>query len=202
MLLKLPVWCVLLAGAVVCASRLPPLAAFAVWAVVMGGLCLLGVYLISRQPLETATRAGLVGYLVAHWGWRAGGGRLPGAAMISWLVWLVVGGAAMGIYHGRGDIWRCLLVLSWLVLTLALMYLLGQMIIAQCELSFRPNGLFKLAAALVLILIASIGLSLVRQPWAQSMALAIAGGPVVVVGGGYGLFVLLIFTVGRNARWN
>jgi hypothetical protein len=36
----------------------------------------------------------------------------------------------------------------------------------------------------------------------MSLALAIAGGPPLFVVGGYGLFLVVMLTVGRNARWN
>jgi hypothetical protein len=37
---------------------------------------------------------------------------------------------------------------------------------------------------------------------AARRALLIAGGPPLFIGVGYGLFVLVLLTAGKNARWN
>jgi len=40
------------------------------------------------------------------------------------------------------------------------------------------------------------------SPNAKRLALLIGGGPPLFIGVGYGLFLLVMLTAGRHARWN
>src|SRR3989442_716250 len=66
--------------------------------------------------------------------------------------------------------------------------------------SGTARSVVKVTAVLTLMLVASIALSVFGNSVATtSLALAIAGGPPLLVGGGYGLFLVVMLTVGRNA---
>ena len=77
----------------------------------------------------------------------------------------------------------------------ALMYLIK---VASTRLHrFRPlAGPFT---ALLGMIALSVALATFGHPWG---ALAIAAGPIVVLGGGYGLFLAVVLLTGKNARWN
>ncbi len=189
---------IVVAGAVAVGVAMPMWPAIGVWAVAALLLCILGAALIASQPLNTPTFAGLIGSVMTRRGFRVGDGRLPPAVLVSWLYWIALGSAAIAIVHHRADVWLTLLVLSWLVLTLGLMFIAGQIIVAS-KAGRVPGSLGKLAGFLTLLLLASGGLAAVGH---TGIALTLAGIPIALIGGGYGLFVLLIVTVGRNARWN
>lgn len=189
---------IVVGGAVAVGVALPMWPAIGVWAGAALVLCILGAALIASQPLSTPTFAGLIGSIFTRRGFRVGGGRLPPAVLVSWLYWIVLGSAAIAIVHHRRDVWMILLLLSWLILTLGLMFIAGQVIIASRS-GRVPGSLSKLAGVLTLLLLASGGLAAAGH---AGIALLLAGIPIALIGGGYGLFVLLIVTVGRNARWN
>ena len=201
MVRMLLIWALLVAGAVMCARQFPIMPAIGVWSAIAAGLCILGSLLIARQPLGRATTAGMIGGSVVRFGYRVGRGKLPAAVAISWFFWVVVGSATIGIYNYRHDLWACLLLLAWLVDGLALAYIVRIMLTAHGN-GRIPPSLIKVTAVIALILIGSIVLNAVGTPWSQRSALLLAGGPTLLVGGGYGLFVLVILTVGKNARWN
>lgn len=189
---------VVFAGAVACGMLLPLWPAIGVWAGIALVLCVLGAVLIASQPMGTPTLAGLIGSSVTRYGYRVGDGRLPFAVAVSWFFWIVVGSAAIAIVHHRVEFWSILLLLTWLVLALALAYIIGQVVVASKS-GRVPGSLVRITVVLALLLIVSAGLAAGGH---RGFALAVAGIPVAIVGGGYGLFVLLILTVGRNARWN
>jgi hypothetical protein len=96
------------------------------------------------------------------------------------------------------------MVLAWAADTAALLYVLGVWLR-----SHAPTGaglgsnLLSMAAVLMLMLVVSgILWFAVSLPGAKRLALMIAGGPPLLIGGGYGLFLLFVLTFGRNVRWN
>ncbi|HYD02052.1 MAG TPA: hypothetical protein VEB22_12565 [Phycisphaerales bacterium] len=203
-------WCALVACAAAMGVKLQVWTAVCLWVALAALLCAAGALLIRSQPVGTPTMFGRIGYLVTHFGFRAGHGRLPFAAAVSWCVWSVV---------GLGAIWVAVtwwtpivgaMALSWVVDVLALLFLWG--IVLQNRprpgaggppAQRAPGAVVKLSGLGVAVLTVSAALWwLVGTPAAQFAALAIAAGPLVVVGGGYGLFMLALLTVGRNVRWN
>ncbi|HZW07601.1 MAG TPA: hypothetical protein VFF65_10800, partial [Phycisphaerales bacterium] len=90
-LLNLLAWSALLIGAGALGARLPIALAIPAWVAAAGVLCAAGALLIKSQPPGKPTMGGRTGYLVTHFGFRAGQGRLASAAAISWGVWTVVG---------------------------------------------------------------------------------------------------------------
>ena len=77
------------------------------------------------------------------------------------------------------------------------MYLLGT--ITQATPGSRVGSLWKLVAVITGVICASVGLYLGGQTTA---ALIVGGGPPAVIGGVFGLVLLIFATVGRNTRWN
>ena len=180
----------------------PASMALAAWAGFALMACLIGALLIWLQPTGQSTLLGRLGYAVTHWGFRAGHGRLPFAVGISWLVWMGVGGAAIGIVHGRHNWQLILAIIGWTIDGAMLMYLLGMLLRNR-----SANGGFQLSLSKGALVFASmLGVSLGMwhwggEPW-RNMAVMIALGPPVAIGGVYGLFLLLILLMGKKVRWN
>jgi hypothetical protein len=102
----------------------------------------------------------------------------------------------------RTIVLMALLALAWLIDGGVLLRCLG-LLATSTNRPHLARSLAPLVGVLAGILTASIGLvTLTDSPYAASTALLIAGGPPLVVGIGYGLFVLVFLTAGRNARWN
>ncbi|VTR94330.1 unnamed protein product [Gemmata massiliana] len=190
------------AAAVTCglATEFGPWPAALSWATVSAIGCSTGAFLLRTSEVGRITwRNHLAGYLIP-WGWRLNGGRLWPVPLISWAVWTAVGGAALLLQPVEEPpaIWaRVGLFTAWAIDTAVLMYLLGT--IAQATSRSRVGSLRKILAVIIGVLGASLGLYLGGFTTA---ALIVAGGPTLVIGGGFGLVVLIFVTVGRNTRWN
>jgi hypothetical protein len=170
------------------------------WASISLIACILGALAIASQPLGQATLPGRLGSAAVRWGFRASQGSLFGATLTSWLIWLVLGGLLLTLVRARGDLWYRLLILAWMVDFGALCYVVG------VWLSHRGSGgptLLAIAGVLLTLIVASAALWWgVGAPAARRAAVMVAGGPLLAIGVGYGLFLLIVLTVGRNARWN
>jgi hypothetical protein len=208
-------WAALVAAAVVVGVRQGPLFAYGEWAGIAAVLCAVGALLIRSQPMGKPTIAGRTGYTVVHFGFRAGQGKLLSAALISWMVWSLVGAAAIWIAQGwgaGGEALRAAMGATWCVNTLALMYIWGIMLRnrprggneTQADTRMRmPAPLLKLTGALGGLTVVSLVLWFaMATPAARLAALLLAAGPVVVVGGAYGLVLGVMMTAGKNVRWN
>lgn len=208
-------WAAMAAGAVMVGLRLGPLYAYAAWAGLALLLCAAGALLIRSQPMSKPTFRGRVGYQFVHFGFRASQGRLGSAALISWGVWCVVGTAAVWIVHGwsaGAELLRLAMGVTWCINTLALMYIWGIVLRnrprgggeTQADLRMRvPASLVKLTLAVGGLTAVSVVLWFVMgTPAARLAAVVIAAGPVVVVGGAYGLVLGVMLTAGKNVRWN
>jgi hypothetical protein len=177
----------------------PVRTALPLWVAASGVACTLGGLAIRSQPIGIVTWAGKLGSTVVQWGFRASNGRLIPAVLISWLVWVVLGAAVILMLKFRAERSQALLVLAWAVDAAALLYVIGVMLANRGS---RPGALVVVAGILVAMIAVSALLFRAGGPAATRLALVIAGGPPLVIGVGYGLFVLLMVTVGRNARWN
>ena len=184
------------------AGQLGPQAGTFVWAVATAGGCALGAVLLRTSPLGRVTwRNRAAGYLIP-WGWRLNRGRLWPITVVSWVVWLAIGAAVVLLRPGPAEVMpgvavRVGLFAAWAIDAAALVYLLGT--IRQATPGGRVGTLWKLVVAITLLIGASVGLYLGGLATA---ALVVGGGPPAVVGGGFGLVLLVLLTVGRNARWN
>jgi hypothetical protein len=173
------------------------------WTALTGALCALGGFAIASQPIGTPTSFGRLGASFVQWGFRASQGKLVPAVLISWLFWIVAGAAVILMTTWRGDRRQLLLALSWGVDALALLYVVGVILANRSPTGSTASSLVVLVAVLAGMIVSSLarwGMS--SSPTAMRTALFIAGGPPLLIGGGYALFVLLMMTVGRNARWN
>jgi hypothetical protein len=166
---------------------------------------------MHRQPPERVTAINvLAGYLLPF-GYQIGRGRLMPIVLTSWVIWVLVGIAAAlaasghrthaaDAPEGPSTVVSALLFLSWLVDGGVVLRLIG--ILAMRRRRPQPSILF-LVICLTALVAASIALTLLgRTAPYRALALALAGGPPLFVGGGYGLYVLFILVFCRKARWN
>jgi hypothetical protein len=95
-----------------------------------------------------------------------------------------------------------LLFIAWLIDGGVLLYAIGP-ISTSANKRHLLGTMAGVIAALVAMLAVSIGLvTMSDTPAAARWALAIAGGPPLLLGAAYGAFIVVILTAGRNARWN
>jgi hypothetical protein len=203
-LLNLVGWVVMGAVAAWVGRSFPLKTALLAWTALSGAMCAIGAFAIASQPIGTPTNFGRFGSLFVQWGFRAGQGRLIPAVLISWLFWVVAGAAVILMLSWRADRRQLLLALAWGVDALALLYVVGVILANKTPTSAAtPSSLLVIVAALVGMIAVSLALwGMSGSPGAMRTALLIAGGPPLQIGGGYALFVLMMLTVGRNARWN
>ena len=208
--LNLLVWSLIAAAAYAIGTRLPQPASHGAWAGAAALLCAAGALLIRSQPLGQATLAGRVGFFVVHFGFRAGQGKIAAAAVISWLVWVVVGCAVIWSTGSGFQLLRAAMALAWTINVLGLFYVWG-IVLRNRPRADNPNpepmrvpsSLSKLSTVVVtLIAVSAVLWWVFGTPAAQLAALLVAGGPLLVVGGGYGLVLLVMLTAGKNVRWN
>jgi hypothetical protein len=189
--------------AVCCGLFLDRWTALAAWCALTGLACGLGAMLLARQPLGVSTMAGRIGGRAVRWGYRVSGGRLGIAVLVSWLIWTILGAAVIGMVQHRSSLQHVLMILAWCVDAVAMLYVIGILLARWRPAGQMPGSLVKLATILGAMIVGSLVLWwVVRSEGARSTALLIAGGPPLVIGVAYGLFVVLIVTVGRRARWN
>jgi hypothetical protein len=121
--------------------------------------CTAGAILLRTSTIGRVTwRNRLAGYLIP-WGWRLNRGRLWPVAVISWVVWTAVCGAAV-LLRPEPDQpspgLRAALLAAWLVDAAALVYLLGT--VAQATPGSRVGSVWKLVAVTTGVLCSSVGL--------------------------------------------
>jgi hypothetical protein len=168
---------------------LPALGAITAVALV---LALLGAQLLRTSAIGKITwRNTAAGWLLPK-GWWLGSRQLPGMVMSSVAFTLLA--AAIGA-AADGNIW---LMIAWALNGVVLSYALGAFRQhASGSSGRRTTG--RLVAVIVLLVVAGLAVQLLGYP---RLAALVAGGPVTVVGGLYGGWLLMIVTMGRNARWN
>lgn len=201
MILLLALWAALGATLYTIASTHPPMDALTRWAVIIGVLCVLGGLAIRSQPIGEATIFGRFGGAFVRWGFRATHGKLLPSVVISWLVWLVLGAAAIWAFHARNDLQTLIITLGWATQMLALFYVAGLWLSnAGANASFRMKFV-SMAGVLLLMLAASVFLWFRSGEASRSLAVMIAAIPagIAIL---YGVFVAAMMIVGRNARWN
>jgi hypothetical protein len=204
-------------AAIACAAlarRFGPLKAIGLWAGLMAALCAGVAMILHRQTPEKVTPANYLAGFVLQWGYRVGRGKLPAIVVVSWAIWLLLGVAMVVSVHFRGfgqpaaqqqrrsTLVMVLLTVAWVIDGTVLLRIIGL-------LATGPNArhMLRSLGPVAAVLVGMIGSSIVlvaRTPSvnASRLALLIAGGPLLFVGVGYGLFVLVLLTAGKNARWN
>jgi hypothetical protein len=183
------------------ALSLPFATAIAAW---LGGValgCVLAALALHSQPVGVSTTVGKIGSLLLRWGYQAGHGKLPPVVAISWLVWALLGCAIISLMHFRVDNELQLITVAWVVDLLALLYILGVVLARRSGSMFR-NLLPVGATLLGMLVVSAVQWTHPLLPGGRHTALLIAVGPPLFIGAGYGLFLLVMLTAGRKARWN
>jgi hypothetical protein len=198
-------------------SALRPWPAVGAWTVGIGAVCVVTALLLSRQPMGRIGFINRAAGLVLPWGFRIGKGRLWPAVLTSWLIWSAVGAAVIALASGGVGAGgatdggsssfvtlRVLLFLSWLIDGGALLYVVGVAIVNRSGSGGMKASLLKVTSFLAVVLIASMVLTFTGSGSAArlSLALAISCGPPLLFGAGYGVFLGVMLTAGRKARWN
>ena len=191
----------IVAAAAVCywlAEQYGTTTASVIWAILMAVACGIGTLLLRTSQVSQVTwRNRLAGYLIP-WGWRLNRGLLWPIPVISWVVWMAIGAAAMLLRSGSESVvLRLALFAAWVVDASCVVFLLGSLL--QSSPGSRVAAVWKLLVFVVTLPVVSIALYLGGLTMA---ALAVGGGPPLVVGAAFGLFTLVLLTLGRNARWN
>ena len=191
--------------------------ALGVWTVVAGALCAAVAFLMQRQTPEKVTFVNYAAGVVLPWGYRIGRGKLVPIVVTSWAIWTLLGIAvAIAVVGRRGNASpeavalggersrtvMILLLLSWLIDGAVLLRMIG-VVATGTNRSHQLRSLAVPALVLVAMLASSIALVTMNpRPAAARTALLIAGGPPLLLGVAYAVFVVVMVTAGRNARWN
>jgi hypothetical protein len=185
MIVHLAMWLAMAALAATCGIQLNFPAALIAWAAFAVIACAGGALLIHRQPMGVATNGGLFGCGFVRWGFRAGRGKLMPAAAISCLIWLLLGGTIITSTQFTSHL---PIIVAWTGDSLGLFYIVGVMLANR---SGRvPASLIKIVLGLVGLIAGSACLWFqAGTDSARAIAVAVAGGPPLFVGVGYG-FVL------------
>jgi hypothetical protein len=185
-----------------------------VWAAIMAVcIAVVSVLLRTSQTGRITWKNRLAGVFL-HFGYLVGRGQLLPIAVFSWIGWVALAvivvllldrpvppPADSGITLSEG--WQStvtvLLYASWGVLVSAIFYLFGTLMR-----NFQPprregRSLLLVIGVLVLLLAGSVTLWIAGRP---VLGLIVAGVPILLVAGGYGMLVLIFVTAGKNARWN
>ncbi len=198
MIRRIIVLAVMAAVAVWCALHWSPPVALAVWCGLTLALCGIGAVLLSRQPVGIATPTGQIGAALLRWGYKVGRGRLPPVVLVSWLVWTVLGAAAIGFTAFRGEPRTPWMILAWGIDGLALLFLAGVLITNTA----RTRGALLIPTAVVLGMIGGSALLWMRgTASAQEKALLIGGAPIPVLAAGYALMLGAMMLGGRKGGW-
>jgi hypothetical protein len=206
------------------ALALGPFKGIVIWAAAVAMGCGVTALLMHRQsPPEKISWINYLAGFVLPWGYRIGNGKLWPIVVTSWAIWMLLGGAVVtAVATSRHDATRrdvatvtsadaqpqrssivtALLVLAWLVDGGFLLHCIG-LLIRQSNRRHMIRSLGVPVLIVAAILVASVALVTINStPAAARTALLIAGGPPLLIGGAYGGFILMMLTVGRNARWN
>jgi hypothetical protein len=175
-------------------------------------LSITGALLLRGSAVGKVTWRNYTAGWLLPWGYTLGRGQLKGIALVSGSLWTLL--AAGAIYVSTtataadssaapgapaASISAWWLLLAWVVDGGCLLYLLGQSLKNSLRGSSAGIRLRKLLLALVAMLVGSLVLQLFGY---TGLAVLVAGGPPLVLGGTYGLFLLMLLCLGRNAHWN
>lgn len=175
-----------------------------VWAAGSAIACVVGVWLLRTSAIGRVTWKNRVAAYLIPWGWQFGDGRLGRVAVLSWCGWVAIATGVIVLMPpaeaaAPGYGWRVALGTVWAVDAGALAYVAGTI---HRHFSFTTgrggHSLRVVGAVLVGLLTTSGAFYALGWPY---LAVAVAGGPPLVVGVGYGLFLGMLIVFGRG-RWN
>lgn len=178
-----------------------------VWTAVSLVACVVGAVLLRTSEIGRVTWKNYAASYLIPWGVRVSGGKLWPIPVVSWVVWVVIAGGVFALTPGPGSdgltseevVLRVLLGLSWAVAGYAFGY---SLVTLSRNFSSRSSG-SRTLTLFCGVIAGSLALSVALHLCGFTLlALMTTGGPVLVFGGGYGLFVLAVLVFGRNSRWN
>lgn len=198
------------------ARVLPLLGAWATTTAIGGALAVTGALVLRSARVGQITWRNRVAGLLLPWGYVLGRGKLPGIVLACTAIWSALaaavllslagtavvpnaGAAPTPVAPANGGSSSPWLLLAWIVDGACLLYLLGMLTKYFAPHAQVTRSQLKLVLVLVVMIVGSIVLHLAGY---AGPALLVAGGPVALVGGAYGLFLGVILLFGRNVRWN
>lgn len=187
-------------------SQLGVWTGLACWMVATATLCIASGAILRRARIGEITWKNRQAAYLLPWGFAIGRGKLPAIVAAAWIGWALIGvGVALATALADREAangmppWRWMLLAAWAINVSAMLAVLGVLVKNFTLTSSSGRSLMTIIAVLALLLLGSIALH--AQGYTR-LATAVAGGPLLIVGIAYSAFVLLIVTVGRNARWN
>lgn len=183
-----------------------PVAAGVVWGVAALVGCGVGTVLLRTSPVGRVNWQNHIAAVLVPWGYRVGGGRLWPIPMVSWAVWMTVwaGAVVLTSWPGADPLtgWeialRIALGAAWAIDGLALGHTVATLRQHFSAASRSGRTLIPIAAVIAGLIAGSVLLHLLGL---TPLALLLAGGPPLLIGGGYALF-LAVLLFGRGGRWN
>jgi hypothetical protein len=209
-LIKLGVLVSVIAISVILAHRIGAFEASLAICIGMGIVCAFVAILLRRVPVGKVTLVNYAAPVFLPFGYFIGKGKLVPIVIASWVVWSIIG-AVSAIAGARGYDPRVvtndgqrhvtaslgLLIISWLIEGFAILYL--SRTIAKYHAIRSPGARTVFLLIGILAAIIAISAVLLSQGWA-GFALLVAGGPIVLAGGAYGLFIAMLLIT--KPRWN
>lgn len=196
-------------AAAVCAglvNQFGPITSGAVWAAVALVACGVGTILLRTSPVGRVSWQNRTAAYLVPWGGRVGGGRLWPIPVVSWVVWMTVWAGAAVLtppettpLTGWEIVMRIGLGAAWAIDGLALGHMLATLRQHFSVASRSGRSLLNISAVIVGLIAGSLLLHLLGL---TLLALLVAGGPPLVIGGGYGFFLAVLLIFGRGGRWN
>ncbi len=176
------------------------------WAVGAGVACAAGAVLLRTSAVGRLTWKNRVAGSLIPWGWRLSAGKLWPVPLVSWGVWVLVWAAVAVLTPQPGGdplttwdvVVRLALGFAWGGDALALAHLVG-VLLGHSQNGSGGRSLRRIAGVLAAIVAASVALHLFGF---TGLAVLVAGGPIALVGIGYGLFLAVLLIFRRNSRWN
>jgi hypothetical protein len=208
--LKLGLLASLIVASVMLTHRIGPVAAGAVMCAGMGVVCGMIAVLFRRTPMGRVTLINYVAAIFLPFGYFIGKGKLAPIVITSWIAWTIVG-AASALAAARGYDPRVvsadgqrhvtaslvLLIVAWIVDGEAILYLSRTVAKRLNVRSAAARKLFRMMAVLAVLIAAS---AILWSHGLNALALLVAGGPPLFVGGLYGAY--FAFVLIAKPRWN
>lgn len=188
-------------------SRFGPATAFLLWSGFTALAAITGAVLLRTSTVGKVTWKNQAAAWLLPWGARLNRGMLWPLPVVTWLVWIALGGLAIFVLGPQPDgapqgpsLWlRGLVLTTWIVNGAGLMFLLGTVVQHHSWHSPAARRLQMAGAGLVLLLVLSGALYALGQP---VLAVCLAGLPPLILAILFGGFAVVVVTLGRRARWH
>jgi hypothetical protein len=184
--------------------------AIAIWAAAIGAACGLTALAMHRVPIGKVGFANYLAGIVLPFGYHIGKGKLLPIVLVSWAVWTAAG-AAVAILSASGydpraasadgsrhiTILTILLWISWIADAMAILYLLR---VLTTRLGFASRSAPQMMLFIGILIAMIAGSALMWSFGMDWQAVTLAGGPILFLGGSYGLFLSVLLIT--KPRWN